>query len=82
VTSFPEIVLDGSDYRATRPTFFVVHGFSSDGNATWLSNLKDALLEKVTALLPATQQQGNTKKYSIRSGQAGLLLSFPECPPQ
>lgn len=47
VTTFPEIVLDGSDYRGSRPTFFIVHGFSSDGNATWLSDLKDALLEKV-----------------------------------
>lgn len=47
VTTFPDIVLDGSDYQGDRPTFFVTHGFSSDGNATWLSNLKDALLEKV-----------------------------------
>ncbi|KAK3915023.1 Inactive pancreatic lipase-related protein 1 [Frankliniella fusca] len=49
VTTFPEISLEGSDYQGSLPTFFIVHGFSSDGNATWLSDLKDALLEKVDA---------------------------------
>lgn len=47
VSTFPEVVVDGGDYDSRRPTFFIVHGFSSDGNATWLSDLKDALLEKV-----------------------------------
>lgn len=47
VTTFPEVVLDGSDFQGSRPTFFVIHGFSSDGNATWLSDLKDAILKKV-----------------------------------
>nr|QHB21520.1 venom lipase 2 [Platymeris rhadamanthus] len=46
LTLWPKITLKGSDFKAKRPaTVFMTHGFSSNGNADWLLDMKDAYLK-------------------------------------
>ncbi|XP_067005271.2 inactive pancreatic lipase-related protein 1 [Anabrus simplex] len=47
VITRPDPSVDGSDFDGSKPTFFITHGFSSNGNSSWLSDMKDALLGKM-----------------------------------
>ena len=41
------ISLEGSDYDPKRPyTAFITHGFASNGNSSWLEEMKDAYLKR------------------------------------
>ncbi|VVC38884.1 Hypothetical protein CINCED_3A008727 [Cinara cedri] len=47
VTLWPKITLEGSDYNPNREyTVFITHGFNSDGENQWMSDLKDAYLKQ------------------------------------
>lgn len=49
ITLWPEISLEGSDFKPRRiATLFLTHGFASNGRADWLLEMKDAYLEKVS----------------------------------
>ncbi|KAK7579580.1 hypothetical protein V9T40_000209 [Parthenolecanium corni] len=46
VTLWDNITVENSDFDPNRPyTAFVTHGFSSNGNVSWVSDLKDAYLK-------------------------------------
>lgn len=45
----PTLSLAGSDFNARRQTFIVTHGFMSNGNSSWVLDLKDAILGQVRA---------------------------------
>lgn len=48
VKLWPNILLDESDFDPNRPfTAFIIHGFNSDGDNRWMSDLKDAYLKQV-----------------------------------
>uniref|UniRef100_A0A1B6L1L2 Lipase domain-containing protein n=1 Tax=Graphocephala atropunctata TaxID=36148 RepID=A0A1B6L1L2_9HEMI len=49
ITLWPKICLEGCPFHADRKTAFITHGFASNGNASWLSELKDAYLSAVDA---------------------------------
>ncbi|XP_073990085.1 pancreatic lipase-related protein 2-like isoform X2 [Rhodnius prolixus] len=47
ITLWPEISLEGSDFKPRRiATLFLTHGFASNGRVDWLLEMKDAYLEK------------------------------------
>lgn len=46
VTLWKTISLQGSDFDSKRPhTVFITHGFASNGNSSWLEEMKDAYLK-------------------------------------
>ncbi|XP_050443861.1 pancreatic triacylglycerol lipase-like [Adelges cooleyi] len=46
VKLWPNMSVEGSDFDPKRPyTAFITHGFSSDGNSSWLADLKDGYLK-------------------------------------
>lgn len=46
VKLWKDISIDGSDFNPERPyTAFITHGFSSNGNVSWVNDLKDAYLK-------------------------------------
>ncbi|XP_054273793.1 pancreatic triacylglycerol lipase-like isoform X2 [Macrosteles quadrilineatus] len=45
ITLWPEIDLEGCNFNPCRKTAFVVHGFASNGNNSWLADLKDNYLK-------------------------------------
>ncbi|XP_026292593.1 phospholipase A1 [Frankliniella occidentalis] len=48
IESGPNITSHGDfGYEASKPTFFLVHGFLNSGNETWMADLKDAVLKNV-----------------------------------
>lgn len=48
VPLWPEVNLAYSDFNPNRlKTIFIIHGFASSANNTWLSELKDAYLQNV-----------------------------------
>jgi len=50
VDLWPEMSLNETDFNPNRTrTVFMVHGFASYGNASWLLDLKDAYLKRVDA---------------------------------
>ncbi|RZF34961.1 hypothetical protein LSTR_LSTR010053 [Laodelphax striatellus] len=47
---WPEIKFNATDFDVKRPkTYFITHGFHASGNSTWMSEMKDALLNKEDA---------------------------------
>ncbi|KAL1122367.1 hypothetical protein AAG570_003772, partial [Ranatra chinensis] len=45
VVLWPNISLENTDFKASRPkTVFITHGFASNGDADWLTKMKDAYL--------------------------------------
>jgi len=48
VTLWPKVSIEGSDFNPNRQyTVFITHGFNSDGENQWMSDLKDAYLKQV-----------------------------------
>lgn len=48
VKLWPNISIEGSDFDPKREyTVFITHGFNSDGENQWMSDLKDAYLKQV-----------------------------------
>lgn len=48
VKLWPSISIEESDFDPDRPyTVFIIHGFNSDGENQWMSDLKDAYLKQV-----------------------------------
>lgn len=48
VPLWKSISVEGSDFDPNRPyTVFITHGFASNGNVSWVEELKDAYLKKV-----------------------------------
>ncbi|XP_063222699.1 pancreatic lipase-related protein 2-like isoform X2 [Bacillus rossius redtenbacheri] len=45
----PNVSVDGSDYNGNRVTVMITHGFASNGNSSWLEEMKDAVLNKIDA---------------------------------
>lgn len=50
VTLWPSISVNGLPFHASRPTVFITHGFFSDGNVTWMDDMKDAYIMQVCSL--------------------------------
>lgn len=50
ITLWPRISLNGLPFNADRPTVFITHGFLSNGNETWMDDLKDAYIMQVCKL--------------------------------
>lgn len=49
---WPQISIEGSDFDPNREyTVFLTHGFNSDGENQWMSDLKDAYLKEVIIYL-------------------------------
>ena len=47
VVLWKNISLEGSDFDPKRPyTAFITHGFASDGNVSWVEEMKDAYLKR------------------------------------
>lgn len=52
VKLWPQISIEGSDFDPNREyTVFITHGFNSDGENQWMSDLKDAYLKQVIIYL-------------------------------
>lgn len=52
VKLWPQISIEGSDFDPNREyTVFLTHGFNSDGENQWMSDLKDAYLKEVIIYL-------------------------------
>nr|CAD7452814.1 unnamed protein product [Timema tahoe] len=94
VRSWPEVTMEGSDYNPDRVTVFIVHGFSSNGNVTWMDQMKNATLEKMDAnvilvdwgkgasLLNYFQVSSNTRIVGAELGRLGrYLVSFHKTSP-
>lgn len=48
VKLWPDMSIEGSDFNPNRSyTVFIIHGFNSDGENQWMSDLKDAYLKQV-----------------------------------
>ncbi|XP_046674957.1 pancreatic triacylglycerol lipase-like isoform X1 [Homalodisca vitripennis] len=65
ITLWPDISLEGCPFRADRRTAFITHGFASNGNASWLSDLKDDYLSALDANI-----------FLVDWGQGAELLNY------
>ena len=47
VKAWPDIDMKNSYYDGKKPTVFLIHGFMSTGNDTWMDDMKNAYLNNV-----------------------------------
>lgn len=48
VKTWPHIDMKHSYYNGSKETVFIIHGFMSTGNDTWMEDMKNAYLNNVS----------------------------------
>jgi len=70
----PELVIPPGAVLPEKPTFFLVHGFNDFGEASWLLDLKDAILSKVkrTHFLPVGLDMMKNSAIALNALASGI----------